>query len=87
MGGDSSPAARARTSPCSDNASGHRDSQKKTRDLLCPGTSGHLHQTSGGVRLCQMHLGFLLHLPHFHSELIQSTDQLVNFCDRESQDH
>lgn len=60
MGGDSSPAARARTSLRSDIASGHGDGQKKSRHLPCPETSGHLHQTSGGVRSCQMHLGFFL---------------------------
>lgn len=59
MGGDSSPAARARTSLRSDIASGQRDRRRQGSDLPCPATSGHLHQTRGGVRSCQKHLGFL----------------------------
>lgn len=53
MGGDSSPAARARTSLRSDITSG----QRQSRDLPCPATSGHLHHTRGGVTSCQKHLG------------------------------
>lgn len=57
MGGDSSPAARARTSLSSDTASGQRDRHRHSRDLPCPATSAHLHQARGGVTSCQKHLG------------------------------
>lgn len=56
MGGDSSPAARARTSLRSDIAAG-QGQERHSSHLPCPATSGHLHQTRGGVTSCQKHLG------------------------------
>lgn len=59
MGGDSSPAARARTSLCPDISSGQRDRHRQSSHLPCPATSGHLQHTRSGVRSCQKHLGSL----------------------------